>query len=131
MTERILEIHRKVQIINELKRISIYINGKQVDTIGDGEVVQFEIDSEGCEVYAKIGWCKTKPLKITADDGDVVLLDLGCIVSGWPLYLFLLLLISFSLIFQSLCFIPLSCLPWIWYAFFQPSKYLYLKKKEA
>ncbi len=129
-SKRILEIHRKGQLANAIRKIGIYINGKKVDTIGDGEIKQFEIDGEDCEVYVKIDWCKTKPLKISADEGDLVRLELGCILSGWLHFSLCIATVLLYIIFQSSWFFFLLCLPSLWYTFVQPSKYLYLKRQE-
>ena len=57
------------------------------------------------EIYAKIDWCKTKPLKINTKENETTTLELGSNVSGWKLLL------------------------GIYYVTFNTSEYLYLREK--
>ncbi len=99
----ILEIHRTEQWANKARAIKIYINGKQVDTIRDGEVKSIKLTEEKNEVVVKIDWCKTKPLIINSSDNSIVKLELGSNLIGWKFFIGL------------------------WYIIFKTSDYLYLK----
>ena len=105
MSKKIIEINRIKQYANKARAIGIYINDKKVDTIRDGETKSFELDSEKNEIYVKIDWCKTKPLKIITTENETTKLELGSNLSGWKLFL------------------------GIYYVIFNTSEYLYLKKK--
>ncbi|MBL4745548.1 MAG: hypothetical protein JKY08_04200 [Flavobacteriaceae bacterium] len=105
MNKRTIEINRIKQYANKARVIGIYINDKKVGTIGDGETKIFEVDSDEYEIYAKIDWCKTKPVKINTKENELTKFELGSNLSGWRL------LIA------------------IYYITFNTSEYLYLKRK--
>ena len=103
--KKIVQIKRVEQYVNKLRKIGIYINNQKVDTIRDGETKSFELDTDENEIYVKIDWCKTKPLKIENEENETIKLELGSNLSGWRLLL------------------------GIYYITFKTSEYLYLKKK--
>jgi len=105
MTKRIVEIKRVKQYANKARAIGIYINNKKVNTIRDGETKSFELNADENEIYVKIDWCKTKPLKIESVENETIKLELGSNLSGWKLLL------------------------GIYYITFKTSEYLYLKRK--
>jgi hypothetical protein len=105
MSKRTIEINRTQQYANKARTIGIYINNKKIDTISDGETKVFEVDSDENEVYAKIDWCKTKPIKINSKENEMTKFELGSNLVGWKL------LIA------------------IYYITFKTSEYLYLKRK--
>ena len=105
MNKRQIEITRVKQDVLKAKAIGIYINNKKVDTIKDGETKNIELDSEDNEMYVKIDWCKTKPLKIITQENETAKFELGSNLSGWKLLLS------------------------IYYIIFNTSEYLYLRRK--
>ncbi|WP_339875438.1 hypothetical protein [Olleya marilimosa] len=104
MSNSIIEIKRLKQYANKARAIQIYINNKKIDTIKDGETKSFQVDPIQNQVYAKIDWCKTKPLKINTKENTITKLELGSNLSGFKL--------KFAL----------------YYVIFKTSEYLYLKK---
>lgn len=104
MSNSIIEIKRIKQYANKARAIEIYINNKKIDTIRDGETKSFQVDPIQNEVYAKIDWCKTKPIKINTKENAISKLELGSNLSG------------FKLLFA------------FYYVIFKTSEYLYLKK---
>ncbi len=105
MEKGTIEIKRVKQYANKARAIGIYINGQKVDTIKDGETKSFELNPGNNEIFAKIDWCKTKPLKIDNTGNESLQLELGSNLSGWKLLL------------------------GIYYIIFNTSEYLYLKRK--
>jgi hypothetical protein len=105
MSKRAIEIYRKKQYANKARAIGIYINNKKVETIRDGETKIFEVDSDENEIYAKIDWCKTNPIKIITRENETTKFELGSNTSGWK-----------SLIV-------------IYYITFKTSEYLYLIRR--
>jgi len=105
MSKRAIEINRTKQYANKARAIGIYINNKKVDTIRDGETKIFEVDSDENEIYVKIDWCKTKPLKINAKENETTKFELGSNLSGWKLLI------------------------GIYYITFKTSEYLYLRRE--
>lgn len=105
MTKRIIEINRVKQYTNKARAIEIYINNQKVDTIRGGETKSVELNDDENEIYVKIDWCKTKPLKIESIENETIKLELGSNLSGWKL-----LLVFYYIIFKT-------------------SEYLYLKRQ--
>jgi len=105
MNKRQIEITRIKQYANKVRAIGIYIDNKKVDTIRDGETKKIELDSEDNEIYVKIDWCKTKPLKIITKENETARFELGSNLSGWKLLI------------------------GIYYVIFNSSEYLYLRRK--
>jgi len=104
MSKGAIEITRVKQYANKLRAIGIYVNGNKIDTIDDGETKKIKLDPGDNEVYVKIDWCKTKPLKINTEENKTTKLELGSNLSGWKLLLS------------------------IYYIIFNTSEYLYLKE---
>lgn len=99
-----LQITRITQYANKIRSIQIYINGKVVGSLKDGETKYFELDVRVYEVYAKIDWCATRPIKVTIHKDQRTSFELGCNVYGWKSLLA------------------------IFYYTFKTSEYLYLKQ---
>lgn len=100
-----IKITRTKQFANKLRSISIFINKKEVDSLAEGETKNFELDAGINEIYVKIDWCKTKPLKIDIRKNETQEFILGSNAAGWK--------ILFS----------------IYYIAYKTENYLYLKKK--
>jgi len=103
--KKTIEINRIKQYANKARAIGIYLNNEKVDTIRDGETKSFELDCEENEIFVKIDWCKTKPLKIITQEDETARFELGSNLSGWKL-----LIGSYYMIFNT-------------------SEYLYLRRK--
>ena len=99
-----IEINRTRQYANKARAIAIFVNGKKVGSIKDGETELFNLEEQRNEVFAKIDWCKTKPLEISCKENETVKLELGSSLSGAKMLLA------------------------IYYIIFKTSEYLYLKK---
>ncbi len=85
-----VEIHRVKQWANKARTIGIYINNEKVGTIRNGETKTFELDCKENEIYAKIDWCKTIPLKVKAIEDKTIKFELGSNVTGWKMFIALL-----------------------------------------
>ena len=55
--------------------------------IKDGETKGFEINTGENEIYAKIDWCETSPMKLSIKENDIIKLELGSNIKGWKLLL--------------------------------------------
>jgi hypothetical protein len=83
--KRQIEISRNKQYANKARAIGIYINNNKVATITDGETKCIEVDIEENEIYVKIDWCKTKPVKFITLENETTSLELGSNASVWNL----------------------------------------------
>lgn len=100
-----IELTRTSQYANYLRSIKIYIDNVEVQSIADGETKSFEVDAGQYEIFAKIDWCKTRPLRIDIRKNETTELELGSEITGW-----------------KMLFVPI-------YLTFMTKDYLYLKKK--
>lgn len=66
-----------------MRKIGIYINKKKVDTINAGESKTFEVPIGRNEIYAKIDWCKTKPLEFDMRGNELKNFIVGSNIRGW------------------------------------------------
>lgn len=86
MKKRQIEITRVKEYANKARAIGIYINNNKIDTIRDGESKSIEVESEENEIYVKIDWCKTKPVKIITQADETTKFELGSNVTVWNLF---------------------------------------------
>lgn len=114
-----LIIQRNSEWNNKGRNIGIYKGGEKVGTIGDGEVLNLDLEPGCHRLTAKIDWCRSKTLLVEMEEGENKTIRLsgfkyGNIIS--PLILGLLLLyylltyaldldVSFILIFAVVGFL--------------------------
>lgn len=78
-----INIFRTSQSANRAKKINIYINGKKVTGIKNGGKFNISIDSMSCdEIYAKIDWCKTKPIKLDFSKNSNLYFEVSSDIKG-------------------------------------------------
>ncbi len=82
-----IEITRVNQRAIKAREIGIYINDTKIGLIKNGETKEFEINTGVNEIYAKIDWCKTKPMKLSTIENEITKLELGSNINGWKLLL--------------------------------------------
>jgi hypothetical protein len=97
-------ITRTSQYANRLRGIKIFINGKEAGSVGNGKTEEFPVPAGTVELYARIDWCKTKPVTLTLDPGQKVSFELGSPLKGARLFLTL------------------------YYAIFKPGDWIYLRR---
>ena len=117
LNKRTLKISRTTQLINKSRAYIIYINDKKVGSINNGETKEFQVNTANCSIYVKIDWCKTKPLILSVSDKAIVILEIGCTIKKRKSYL----ITSISVLAYALY--------GLYWAFFKPSKYLYIERK--
>ncbi len=116
--KQILHISRPNQQVNKSRAYFIYINNKKVGSISNGETKEFQINTANCSIYAKIDWCKTEPLTIKFDDKSIQSIVIGCNVKRRSENL----MTAISTLAYGLY--------GVYWVFFKPSKYLYIKEKK-
>src|SRR6188508_88630 len=80
-------ITRTSQYANRLRAIKIFINGKEAGSVANGKTEEFPVPAGPVELYAKIDWCKTKPVALTLDPGQKVQFELGSPLKGARVFL--------------------------------------------
>lgn len=77
-----LIIERTSQYANKFRSIHIYLNNQKIESLKDGEIKEIIVAEGNHEVFAKIDWCKTKPLKLALKKNEEKKLQLGSDLSG-------------------------------------------------
>jgi len=90
---------------NALRDYYIFLDGKEAGTVGNDSEVKIEVDSGKHEISIGIDWCKTEPSKFEIKEGETCAFICGCNLKGYRWF-----------------FYP------IFYIFFKPKEYLFLKK---
>jgi hypothetical protein len=95
-TGSIIIITRTSQFANRLRAIKIFINGKNAGYIDNGKTIEFPVPAGPVELYAKIDWCKTRPVTLKLEPGHKAKFELGSRPTGFRGFLAL-----YYLIFQN------------------------------
>jgi hypothetical protein len=91
-TPKISEIQRKPDHITLVRRPSVVditryyrveIDGRNVGTIGAGEVGQYPVAPGKHAVVLKIDWCRSLAAEVEMGIGENVLLDCGATYANW------------------------------------------------
>jgi hypothetical protein len=59
-----IRIERTSEYQNALRKIQIYIDGKKVGDVENGETLDFTVDSGNRTIVAKIDWCQSQEMKL-------------------------------------------------------------------
>ncbi len=66
----IIKIERTNEFLNRMRDYKIYIDGKEVGTIANGETKTFETNSGQHTLAAKIDWCASPEILININDAE-------------------------------------------------------------
>ena len=80
-----LIIERTSQWNNRLRSSRIFLDGVEVDSVQNGATNEFAISPGSHEIFAKIDWCATRPLKFTIGTGETKTFRLGSDIKGFKL----------------------------------------------
>jgi hypothetical protein len=67
-----LRITRRSEYTNRLRGIQLYVDGKKMATIGNGETLDLELPAGDHILQAKIDWCSSPALPIKLEAYDTV-----------------------------------------------------------
>ncbi|WP_299525120.1 hypothetical protein [Winogradskyella sp.] len=87
-----IRIERHTGWIGQLVGIEIYIDGKKIGTINYGETQEYDVEYGKHEVYAKLGWERSKKIELNILESETKILKLTLYKYG-----ILILLIVFGL----------------------------------
>lgn len=79
----ILYLRRTSEYLNRWRRFSIYIDGKQIGLIGNGETREFNIPPGQHSVYSKIDWCSSQALSFSIKENEVLAFKVGGFKYGY------------------------------------------------
>jgi hypothetical protein len=87
MNDAVIVVERTTQYVNSVRAIEIFVDGRKVGFVKDGERKEFVVKAGEVWVQAKIDWCATVPMKVELEEGEVVELELGSPLAGWRVML--------------------------------------------
>ena len=133
-----LIIKRTSEWNNRMRDIGIYLDGRKIGIIGNGEIKEFEIEPGEHTLNSKIDWCGSQTLKMNLTDNETKRIEL----SGFKLGKFMMpIALVISIIYfafgQQLNLDPMTFLllvaPFVLYLVyhltFGRNKYLRLEEK--
>ena len=86
-----LRIKRDKMFVDMMREYKVFIDGKFVGTVENGETVGFELDEGHHLVHLEIDWCRSKKLSLDVKSGENVVLHTGSSMK-WFLFPFMYLL---------------------------------------
>ncbi len=66
-----LIINRSSEYTNRLRAIKIIVDGKEIDTIKNGETKRFDLPEGDHQVQAKIDWCTSNVVQFRISEGNI------------------------------------------------------------
>jgi hypothetical protein len=91
-------VNRKSEVLNLTRNYGIYIDGKKVGTIANGETQEFSLPPGSHTVIAKIDWCSSPAVSFDLEAEEVKSLKVGGFKHGNWLMSFAPLLIILATI---------------------------------
>ena len=75
-------INRTSEYLNRLRNCDVYIDGKKVDTISNGETKEFNISAGQHSILIKIDWCSSQTLLVDINDNETKSFKVGGFKNG-------------------------------------------------
>lgn len=133
-----LTIKRTSEWTNRMRDIGIYLDGKKIGTIANGETKEFEIDPGAHTLKSKIDWCGSEEIKLNLQESETKVIELSGFKYGKIIMPFSLIISAFyfwsgsKLNFDPLMYL-LIIIPFatylMYYLTWGRNKYLQLKEK--
>jgi hypothetical protein len=95
-----LTINRTREYLNRLRDYGVYIDGKKVGTIANGETKIFNVSSGHHLIFTKIDWCSSPSLSIAINENEEKILKVGGFKYGSWLMPTTLIIIILSYFFK-------------------------------
>lgn len=102
-----LQITRSSEYANRLRKIKLFLDSVELDTISNGESKDFKIAGGKHKLQAKIDWCKSNKFSFEIEENDITSVTLTSFAKHNPL----------------------GSLATIYYVTFGASKYLHIQEK--
>jgi hypothetical protein len=80
-------VRRTSQYTNRIRPVGVFVDGKKVGQLKDGESKSFELSPGEHRVFAKVAWYKTPLLAVRIERGETVDLVAGSEITGWKIFL--------------------------------------------
>ena len=131
-----LQLKRTNEFVNFFRDYHVYVDGKKIGAISNGQLKKYKIPEESKQLVLKIDWCSSNIFDISSKENPVLLVGsnsflkkviiIGCIISA-PLLILSFIGIDEKLEHLYLIMIPLL-LFFIYFLTFGRKKYLILEK---
>ena len=77
-------LNRTSEYVNRLRNYSVYIDGKKVGTLADGETKEFVVTPGHHSIVTKIDWCSSKTITFDLSDDEMKEFKVGGFKNaGW------------------------------------------------
>ncbi|HUH25775.1 MAG TPA: hypothetical protein VLY87_04060 [Flavobacterium sp.] len=73
----IIKIQRSSEYTSKMRAIKIFIDGKQIGTIADGEIKEFTITEGQHNIEAKIDWCSSPKVLFNINNPEAKAFEIG------------------------------------------------------
>ena len=84
-----LTIHRKSHYVNYFRKVRLYLDGKFLYAIADGETNKFDVPPGEHALEAKIDWVSSNKISFDVKEGEQIKIELGSsVLSGYRGILF-------------------------------------------
>jgi hypothetical protein len=77
-----VSIRRERQFFGFMRSLPVYIDGRKLGELKSGEQKTFAVPPGEHELYVKMDWCKSKPLRVSTTAGEAAELVCGSPISG-------------------------------------------------
>jgi hypothetical protein len=108
-----LIIHRKSEWNNRGRKIGIYIDGKKIGTINNGETQKYDLGHGRHEIFAKIDWCRSSIIELNVLENEERTLYLSGFKYGTWIYPVLLAIMMIYYLLKHALNIDLEFIIWI------------------
>jgi hypothetical protein len=73
----VLIVNRTSEYLNRWRDFGVYIDGKKVGTIANGETKEFNVSSGHHTIFTKIDWCGSETQSFSLDDTEIKAFKVG------------------------------------------------------
>jgi len=88
-------VQRTSEYLNRIRNYGVYIDGKKVGTIANGETNEFSVSTGQHLIYTKIDWCSSRTLNFDSSDNEIRRFEVGGFKHGYwlmPTAIFIIIL---------------------------------------
>jgi hypothetical protein len=131
-------LNRTNEYVNRLRDYGVYIDGKKVGTIANGEIKEFNVSAGQHSVVTKIDWCSSYPLTFDISDNEVKNFKVGSFKNAkWLMPTGLIIIVLSYIVnllfgFEYLFYLVIpSFLIMVYYMTFGRKRYLTLTEEKS
>jgi hypothetical protein len=96
-----IKLQRTNDFINALRDYRLFIDGKKVGTIGNGQTIDLEISNGPHTLIAKIDWCSSPEISFEINENDTKIFLVGALKNGKLIIPLISVLVVLSIILPN------------------------------